>query len=127
MFVISNSTDNELSTTMTMSVNTNIIPPAVHLFLVEKDARFKVLWPQLRSLEHQYPPANIFEGAKPLVWQQNMFVRRQWWLQKVLFYAQLTKSTHSRLTKRLEQRVQPHLKQLMNDLVSYLLDVNIPV
>ncbi len=56
-----------------------------------------------------------------------MFVRRQWWLQKVLFYAQLAKSTHPRLTERLEQRVQPHLEQLMKDLVSYSLDVNIPV
>ncbi len=56
-----------------------------------------------------------------------MFVRRQWWLQKVLFYAQLAKSTHPRLTKRLEQRVQPHLEQLIKDLVSYSLDVNIPM
>ncbi len=56
-----------------------------------------------------------------------MFVRRQWWLQKVLFYTQLAKSTHPRLTERLEQRVQPHFEQLMKDLVSYSLDVNIPL
>ena len=56
-----------------------------------------------------------------------MFVCRQWWLQKVLFYAQLAKATHPILTKWLEQRVQLYLKQLMKDLVCCLLDVNIPV
>ena len=127
MSVIPNSTDNEPSTTTTMSVDTNIIPPAVRPFLAERDARFEVLWPQLRFLEHQYPPPNILEDAEPLARQQSMFVRRQWWLQKVLFYAQLAKSTHPRLTKRLEQQVQPHLEQLMKDLVSYSLDINIPV
>ncbi len=127
MFVIPNSTDDEPSTITTMSVNTNIIPPAVHPFLVERDARVEVLWPQLRSLEYQYPPPKILEDAEPLARQQSIFVRSQWWLQKVLFYAQLAKSTHPRQTERLEQRVQPHLEQLMKDLVSYSLDVNIPV
>ncbi len=127
MFVIPNSTDNEPSTTTIMSVDTNIIPPAVRPFLAEKSAKFEVLWSQLRFLEHQYPPPNVFEDAEPLARQQSMFVWYQWWLQKVLFYAQLMKSTHPRLTERLEQRVQPHLEQLMKDLVSYSLDVNILV
>ncbi len=56
-----------------------------------------------------------------------MFVRRQWWLQKVVFYAQLANNIHPRQTEWLEQRVQPYLEQLMKDLVSYSLDVNIPV
>ena len=54
MFVISNNTDKEPNITITMFVDTNIILLAVHLFLVEKDAKFKVFWPQLRSLEYQY-------------------------------------------------------------------------
>ncbi len=69
MFVIPNSTDNELSMTTTMSINTNIIPPAVRPFLAERDARFEVFWPQLRSLEHQYPPPNILKDVEPLVRQ----------------------------------------------------------
>ena len=55
-----------------------------------------------------------------------MFVCRQQWLQKVLFDTQLARATYSILTKRLEQQVQPHLEQLIKDLVCYSLDVNIP-
>ncbi len=37
------------------------------------------------------------------------------------------KSTNPRLTKWLEQQVQPNMEQLMKDLVSYSLNVNILV
>ena len=56
-----------------------------------------------------------------------MFVRHQWWLQKVLFYAQLAKATHPILTEQLEEQVQTHLKQLIKDLVCCSLNINIPV
>ncbi len=46
---------------------------------------------------------------------------------QVLFYTQLAKTTHLILTERLEQRIQPHLEQLMKDLVCCSLDGNIPV
>ena len=104
MFVIANSTINKTSTTTTMSVDTNLIPPAVRPFLTERNARFEVLWPQLRSLEQQHPPPNLpTPDMEPLAQQEIMFVRRQWWLQKVLFYAQLAKATYPILTERLEQ------------------------
>ncbi len=45
----------------------------------------------------------------------------------VLFYAKLAKATHPILTKQLEQQVQPHLEQLIKDLVCCSLDGNIPV
>ena len=56
-----------------------------------------------------------------------MFIHPQWWLQKVLFYAQLAKFTYPIPTKLLEQQIQFQLKQLMKDLVCCSLDVNIPV
>ena len=96
-------------------------------FLVKRDARFKVFWPQLCSLEHQYVLSNIFEDVKLLAQQQSMFFLRQWWLQKVLFYSQFAKNIHPRLTKQLEQQVQLYLEQLMKDLVSYSLNINISV
>ena len=43
MFVIPYSTNNESSTTTTMFVDTNIISPAIRLFLAKKDAKFEVL------------------------------------------------------------------------------------
>ncbi len=66
MFVIPNITDDEPSITTTMFVDTNIIPPAVRPFLAERDARFEVLWPQLYSLEHQYPSPNVLKDVKLL-------------------------------------------------------------
>lgn len=42
MFIILNNTNNELNITTIMSVDINIIPPAMHPFMVEKDARFEV-------------------------------------------------------------------------------------
>ena len=126
MFVIANGTNNEMSTTTTMSVNTNLIPPAMRLFPTKRNARFKVLWPQLRSLEQQYPSPNLPTlDMEPLAQWEIMFVNRQCWLQKVLFYAQLAKATHLILTKRLEQQIQPHFEQLMKHLVCCLLDINI--
>lgn len=44
-----------------------------------------------------------------------------------MFYAQLAKGTNPRLTKRLEQQVQPQLQRLMKDLVCCALDVDIPI
>ena len=67
MFAIPNSTNDKPSITTTMSVITIIIPPAEHFFLAEEDARFKVFWPQLRFLGHQYRPTNILEDVKPLL------------------------------------------------------------
>ncbi len=80
MFVIPNSTDDKPSTTMTMSIDINIIPSAACLFFAKRNARFEVFWPQLRSLEHQYLPPNILKDVEPLVQQQSMFVWYQWWL-----------------------------------------------
>lgn len=42
-----------------------------------------------------------------------------------MFYTQFAKSTYPRLIKRLEQQVQTHLEQLMKDLISYSLNINI--
>ena len=42
MFVIANSTNNETSKTITMSVDTDLIPPTVRHFLIEQNARFEV-------------------------------------------------------------------------------------
>ncbi len=42
MFVIPNSTNNYLSTTITMSIDTNIIRLVVRPFLIERNARFEV-------------------------------------------------------------------------------------
>ena len=64
---------------------------------------------------------------EPLAQREIMFIHCQWWLQKVLFYAQLAKAAHLILTKRLEQQVQPHFKQQIKDLVCCSLDVNILV
>ena len=46
--------------TTTILVNTNLIPLAMPLFLIEKNARFEVFWPQLRSLKQQHLPPNLF-------------------------------------------------------------------
>lgn len=111
-----------------MLIDTEPILPAVCLFPTEKNTRFEVLWPQLRSLKQQHPPPNLpTPNIELLAQQEIMFVRRQWWLQKVLFYAQFTKSTHLQLTEQLEQQMQPHLEQLIKDLVCCSLDVNILV
>ena len=59
MFVLANITINKTSTTITMSVDINLILPAVRPFLIEKSARFEVLWPQLCSLEQQHLPPNL--------------------------------------------------------------------
>ncbi len=69
MFVIPKYTNDESSTTIIMFININIILPAIRPFLAKKDARFKVFWPQLRSLEYQYPPSNILKYTKPLIQQ----------------------------------------------------------
>ncbi len=45
----------------------------------------------------------------------------------VLSYTQLAKATHPILTKQLEPQVQPHLEQLMKDLVCCSLDSNLLV
>ncbi len=43
MIIILNSIDDKPNMTTTMFVNTNIILIAMHILLIEKDARFKVL------------------------------------------------------------------------------------
>lgn len=51
MNIISNSTNDKTSIIITISVDTNIIKPAVYHFLTERNIRFEVFWPQLCSLE----------------------------------------------------------------------------
>ena len=52
MFVILNSINDQFSIIIIMFVNINIILPAVHSFLAEKNARFEVFWFQLHFLEY---------------------------------------------------------------------------
>ena len=59
MFVIANNSNNETSTTTTMLVDTNIIMSAIRSFLIKKNARLEVFWPQLCYLEQQYLPSNL--------------------------------------------------------------------
>lgn len=66
MFVIFNNINNKLNTTTIMFVKVNIIPLAIHPFLANKNARFIVFWPQLYSLEYQYPLPNILKDVEPL-------------------------------------------------------------
>ena len=51
MFVIANCTNNETSKMTTMSVNTNLISPAMRLFLKDKNIKIEVLQPQLPFLK----------------------------------------------------------------------------
>ena len=68
MFVIVINTNNEMSTTTTMLVDTNLIPPVARPFQIKMNVRFKVLWPQLCSLEQQHLSPNLpTPDMEPLV------------------------------------------------------------
>lgn len=70
MLVISNYTNDKLSITTTISINSNIILLLVHSFIVKRNTRFKVFWSPLCFFKHKYLLSNLLaENGKLLPYQ----------------------------------------------------------